>query len=257
MKTALRCLAALLLLHGMKVPAEEAISAKELASRISSNLADGSSYIRLRMAIKGAGGSTTLQLQLKQRRSGSNSDILYQVLYPKERKGEAVLLQRQGGKITGKVFTPAGGVKDIASLKDSLLGSDLSYEDIAENFFSWSQQSFGGSEEVDKTPCQILESTSGGGSSYSRVRSWVDLRKLVPLRVEKYSGSGQLVRSVVASRVAKDDMDRWVVASLTVKRAGQDGETEIEGSNSRHDVSYTDKDFTAEGMQSLTPPASK
>src|SRR5215207_8730422 len=144
-----------------RLSAQETMSAKELAARLSSGITDGSSFIKLRMEIRGAGKSI-LNLQLKERRTREGSDVLYQVLFPKERKGESVLLQRRGGKTTGKIFTPATGVKNISSMKEPLFGSDLSYEDIIENFFAWEQQSIVGTEQINKTTCQILESKSGG-----------------------------------------------------------------------------------------------
>ncbi len=64
----------------------------------------------------------------------------------------------------------------------------------------------------------------------ARVRSWIDVKRLVPLRVEKYFESGQLARRIDTTRVAKDDTDRPVAASLMVRRPGQDSVTEIEGS---------------------------
>jgi hypothetical protein len=249
MNAALRLFLATVIIYGLPARAEEGMTAKDLAAKLSSNINGGSALIRLRMVVNG----TTLQLQLKERRTRAGSDILYQVLFPKARKGEAVLLQKKGGRATGKVFTPGAGVKAIGSMKDPMFGSDLSYEDVVENFFSWDQQSLAGTEEVDHKPCQILESKSDGGSSYSRVRSWIDLRRMVPLRVEKYSGS-TLVRRIDTDRVAEDDLNRSVVASLTVKRPAQGTSTEIEGSDIRHDVTYTDNDFSDEGMQTLGPP---
>jgi hypothetical protein len=249
MNAALRILLATVIIHGLTAHAEEGMTAKDIAARLSANITDGSSLIRLRMVVNGS----TLQLQLKERRTKSGTDILYQVLFPKARKGEAVLLQKKGGRATGKVFTPGGGVQNIGSMKDPMFGGDLSYEDVVENFFNWDQQSLAGAEEVDHKQCQILESKPDGGSSYSRVRTWVDLRKMVPLRVEKYSGS-TLVRRIDTDRVAEDDLNRAVVASLTVKRPAQGTSTEIEGSDIRHDVTYTDKDFSEEGMQVLGPP---
>jgi hypothetical protein len=234
--------------------AQETMNAKELAASMNAALNDGSSFIRLRMEIRG-GARTTLQLQLKSRRTGAGSDILYQVLYPKNRKGESVLLQKHGGKATGKVFIPGTGVQNIGSMKDLMFGSDLSYEDVIENFFAWDQQAIVGAEEVDHTQCQILES-KGGAGSYSKVRSWIDTKRMVPLRVEKYAGSN-VVRRIETTRVAKNDKDRPVAASLKIQRGAQGSETEIEGSDIRQDVNYTDQDFSPEGMQSLAPPSSK
>ena len=135
-----------------------------------------------------------------------------------------------------------------------MLGSDLSYEDIVGNFFAWPQQAIVGTDTVDRVACQILESKPGKGdsSSYARVRSWIDMKRIVPLRVEKYSASGQLVKRIDTTRVAEDDTDRKVPASFIVQRPGQASVTELEGSNSKHDVSYSDADFTPAALRSAS-----
>lgn len=241
----------------LRVTAQETLSAKELASRLNANVTDGASFVRLKLEVRG-GAKTVLQLQIKSRRTGGSSDILYQVLFPKERKGESVLLQKSGRGLSGKLFVPGKAPQSLSSaqLKEGIFGSDLAYEDIIDNFFAWEQQAIVGTEEIGRATCQILESKPSGSSSYSKVRSWIDTKRLVPLRVEKYSSSGQLVRRIETTRVAEDDKDRPVPASLTVQRPGNSSVSEFDGSSSKHDVTYTDADFTAEGVQNLAPPKS-
>jgi hypothetical protein len=141
-------------------------------------------------------------------------------------------------------------------MSDAVFGSDLAYQDIIENFFSWENQSLAGKETIDRVECVILESKPGSKDStpYSLVRSWVDPDKLVTLRVEKYDGSGNLTRRIDTDRVAKDDNKRDIPASLTVQRSGAGTVTEIEGSNIRHDVKYTDQDFTTQSLTDFNVP---
>jgi len=238
-------------------------SAQELAARLSANVQNGSSFVRLKMEIRhpANGAKTALQLQMKARRTKGSTDIVYQVLWPKERKGEGFLLQKSAGRApTGKAFTPPDSLVSIsaAQMKEGIFGSDLSYEDIVENFFAWEQQAIVGTETVDRVPCQILESKPGKNdrSSYAKVQSWIDPKKLVPMRVEKYLPPSQLARRIDTTRVAKDDSDRPVPASLIVRRSGQDSITEIEGSNSRNDIVYSDSDFTPEALKLISTPSS-
>lgn len=231
------------------------LSAGELASRLSALRADGASYVRLRLEIKGA-SSATLQLQIKQRQTKDAAEIVYQILFPKERKGESVLLRKTGSRpATGTVFLPPNTVRAIDDLQAPLLGSDLSCEDVIENFFAWAQQTAVGSEEVDGVTCQILESKPGKGdrSNYGSVRSWIDTRRMVPLRVEKYSRSGQLLRRIDTTRVVAD-AGHHLPANLTVRGTRADSSTLLDGSKIRHDVTYTDRDFTAEGLKEIAPP---
>ena len=189
-------------------PEPAAMSAPELAAQLSAKQQDGTSHIRLRMEVSGE-AKVVLQLQIKSRASRAGTDLVYQVLFHKERKGEAVLLRRSGGRISGALFTPPDKVRPLAAaqLDEPLFGSDLSYEDVIANFLAWDQQAIVGTEVVDRVSCTILESKPGKGerSSYSSVRTWVDTRRLVPLRIEKYSGPGRVVRRIDTTRVVTDD----------------------------------------------------
>ena len=231
------------------------MTANDLAFRLSVLRQDDASYVRLRMDIKGA-TNETLQLQIKERRTKTSSEVVYQVLYPKERKGESVLLRKTGTvPATGSVFVPPNTVRPIDDLKEPLLGSDLSYEDAIDNFFAWQQQAIVRTEEVQGVKCTILESKPGKEerSTYASVRSWIDVRRLVPLRVEKYGSSGQLLRRIETTRVVAD-AGRHIPADLTVSGARPGSSTLLDGSRIRRNVAYTDRDFTVEGLKELAAP---
>src|SRR6185369_104816 len=85
------------------------MTANDLASRLSEFRQNGASYVRLRMEIKGA-TTETLQVQNKERRTKSSSEVVYQVLYPKKRKGESVLLRKIGNSPASRsLFVPPAG----------------------------------------------------------------------------------------------------------------------------------------------------
>lgn len=232
-------------------------TANDLASRLSA-LRRGATYVRLRMEIKGA-KKETLQLQIKERRTSNSSEVVYQVLYPKERKGESVLVQKIGsGPATGSVFVPPNTVRPISNMKEPLLGSDLSYEDVVDNFFAWHQQTLIGTGEVTSVKCPILESKPAKDehSIYGSVRSWIDVRRMVPLRVEKFDSSGKLVRRIDTTRMVAD-AGRQIPTYLEVSGARADSSTLLDGSRIRHNMTYTDRDFTVEGLKEIaTPPRS-
>ena len=231
------------------------MSAGELALRLSTLRQNGASYVRVKMEINGA-KKEVLQLQIKERRSKNATDVVYQVLWPKERKGESVLLRKTGARsATGSIFLPPNTLRTIDDLKAPLLGSDLSYEDIVEDFFAWERQAVVGTEAVGGVSCQLLESKPGKGerSSYGSVKSWIDTRRMVPLRVEKYSGSGQLIRRIDTTRVVSD-AGHHIPANLTVSGARQGSSTELDGTRIKHDVALTDRDFSTEGIKEVVTP---
>ncbi len=227
-------------------------SAKDLARSLSTGIQDGSSLVRIKLETP---SKTVLQLQIKSRRSSSTTELVYQVLWPKERKGEGFLLKKSGnGASSGTLRVLPNTLKNLSSseLKEGIFGSDLSYEDLVENFYSWGDQAIIGTEVVERVSCQVLESKpSGSASPYSKVQSWIDLKRMVPLRVDKYSRSGKLVRRIITTRVAKDDRGREIPASFSVQGPGLGAPTIIEGASSKHDVSLTDADFAPQAIGTL------
>lgn len=238
------------------------MSARDLAATLSARQ-DGTSYVRLRLDVKQPSDTTkiALQIQIKQRRTKAANDIVYQVLWPKERKGEAVLLhQADGHPPTGSLFIPPDKLRslDASQMNEALFGSDLSYQDVIEIFFAWENQAIAGNEVINRVSCIILESRPGKGEStpYGSVRSWIDPSRLVPLRVEKYLPSGALARRIETTRVATDDKGRFIPATLTVHGTRQDSVTVLEGSRIKHDVPYGDREFTPEGLKEALTPGS-
>jgi hypothetical protein len=229
----------------------DTLSASALATHFHSAEA-GNSYVRLKMETK----SGVMQIQIKARRSGNNAELVYQVLWPKEHKGESVLLRKSGGSESGTLFTPPSTSRplDASQMSGAFFGSDLSYEDLLDDFFGWPQQALTGTDTVDRVPCQILESKPGkGGSSYTSVRTWIDTRRMVPLRIEKYGAGGKLVRRFDTTRVANDDKGRPVPANFSVQGPGG-GTTQLDGSKIHHDQPFKDDEFTPEGIKTTAIP---
>ena len=167
-----------------------------------------------------------------------------------------MLLRKVGNRpASGSVFVPPNTLRPIDDLKAPLLGSDLAYEDIVGSFFAWEHQALVGTEKVDSVNCSILESKPGKNepSIYGSVRSWIDVRRLVPLRIEKYASSGKLLRRIDTTRVVAD-AGHHIPANLTVSGARPESSTLLDGSRIEHNVTYTDRDFTSEGLKELAAP---
>lgn len=242
-------------------PPQGAVTAASLAAQLAATREDGSSFVRLRIEIRKPSARTksVLQMQVKSRRTPNRADLVYQMLWPKERKGEAILLTKTGTKPpTGSILTLPDTLQplDAPKLKGSFFGTDLTLEDVAEDFYTWKNQAFVGTEVIDGVTCQILESLPGKGewSGSPKVRSWIDLKRTVPLRVEKYAGSGALVRRIDTLKVVKE-RGHHLPSTFLVRQPGKDSETEIEAVRGEREVSYTDSDFTPQGLKQLAPPS--
>jgi len=232
-------------------PESSGISAKELANRMSA-VRQGNALVRAKLEMRAADGNKqVLQLQIKERRTPTSTDLLYQVQWPKERKGEAVILHQDSGAAPrGTVIAPPAAARALegSQMDGGLFGSDLSYQDAIEDFFAWKDQAITGSEVINGVECQILESKPGksGVSIYAKVRCWVDSKRLVPLRIEKYSAAGQVLRRIDTTYVARDQRDRFIPGKLTVQNPSKNSITEFDGARIEQGMQFTDRDFTPE-----------
>lgn len=232
--------------------ADPALSANELAARLDA-VSQGNALIRSKLEVQAADGTKrVMQLQIKQRRTKGTTDLAYQVLWPNEHKGEAVILHQAGGSAKGSIIVPQKPVRTIkpSQMDEGLFDSDLSYEDAVENFFAWKKQAIVGTEVIDNVNCQILESKpdNSSASTYGKVRSWIDVRRFVPLRIEKYSSSGDLVRRIDITRIAPDEKHHPIPANLVVHGPRKNSVTEFHGAHIDQDVNFTDADFTPAGI---------
>lgn len=232
-------------------PESPTASAKDLANQMSA-ARQGNALIRARLEVRSPDGSKQVfQLQIKERRTPTATDLIYQVQWPKERKDEAVILHQDSGNAPrGTVVAPSAPPRtlDASQMDGGLFGSDLSYQDAIENFFAWKEQAIVGSEVINGAQCQIIESKPGksGISIYSKVRSWVDSKRLVPMRIEKYSAAGRVVRRIDTTYVGRDQHDRFIPARLTVRSPSKDSITEFDGARIEQGMEFTDSDFTTE-----------
>jgi outer membrane lipoprotein-sorting protein len=233
-------------------PAPATMSAAELVDRMESSR-QGSALIRTKLEVQSPGGAKrVLQLQIKERRTKTTTDLVYQVLWPNEHKGEAVILHQAQGAAKGSVIVPQQPIRAIkgSQMNEGLFDSDLSYQDAVEDFYAWKKQAVIGSEAINGVNCQILESKPDDPSVsiYAKVRSWIDPQRFVPMRIEKYSTSGELVRRIDVTRVARDEKHHPIPASLTVHGPRKNSVTEFNGARIDQDVQFTDADFTPAGI---------
>lgn len=239
-------------------PASPAVSATDLANRLSALRENGSSDVRLRMEVQQPAGTkkATYQIQIKERRTPAADDVAYIILWPKERKGEALFVRKKSGSAPIASRVAPGKSAEPLLLNDPVFGSDLAIADTIENFFAWKNQTIVGTEDVCHVSCQILESKPGSGDSsiYTRVRSWVDPRRLVPLKIEKYLPSGKLARRIETIRVVPQGTHGNLPANLAVSVPGGNSVTELDGSRIRYDVQFSDRDFSPESLNKAGAP---
>ena len=104
-------------------------------------------------------------------------------------------------------------------LRQSVMGSDLSYEDMMEDRKLWDDYS---AEVVDEEtyqdrPCWVLMLTSKSGEiAYHSRKIWVDKERFVSLREERYARSGKLIKTTQVNSVRRIE-NRWFPFEMVFK----------------------------------------
>ncbi len=209
---------------------------------------------RLIRTSAGTGAEEVTQLLIKGRREGEAAEVLYQALWPPAVRGQALVVQRRPGHAAGGFFyEPPDSRRPLTAelLARPFFGSDLSVEDLVEEFWSWPSQRVAGREALEGRACYILESRppAGAATAYSLVKSWIAPDLALPVRIEKYFRDGRVAKRFTAERLLKQAGGRWAAARVVVSPAGGHSRTVLEGTKSERDLLLPAEQFTLEGLK--------
>jgi len=104
-------------------------------------------------------------------------------------------------------------------LRQSLMGSDVSYEDSMEDpkLSNMYNSELTGEEKVASRDCYVLQLTAKGDSiAYHSRKIWVDKERYLPLKEELFAKSGKLLKTLVVNEVFKVGK-RWYPKRMTFK----------------------------------------
>jgi outer membrane lipoprotein-sorting protein len=110
-------------------------------------------------------------------------------------------------------------------LKQSVMGSDLSYEDMMEEreLIEMYNAEIIGKETIDGRKAWVLElNAKVDDASYEQQKMWVDQERFVPLKQEMYAKGGKLLKRVTLSEVKRFD-NRWQPTKMNYKDMLKDG----------------------------------
>ncbi|TFG99744.1 MAG: outer membrane lipoprotein-sorting protein [Calditrichales bacterium] len=183
--------------------------------RIDENMSAENRVLTSKMVVYGNRGSRTIESKSW---SVGTTKSFTEYLSPAREKGTKMLkLEDQlwlYSPSTDRTIQISGHM-----LRQSVMGSDLSYEDmmddskLRENYHA----AVIGTEEIDGNLCWILELTAKtNDSAYQLRKLWVDKQKYIPLRQELVAKSGKLLKKLDMSDVVNLD-GRWFPKKLLFK----------------------------------------
>jgi len=196
---------------------------KEVLKQIDKNLVLDKAISNITMIIHNRTGSRTIKS--KNWVDGKDKAFV-EYTDPVREKGKKML------KLQNEVWVyfpePVDRIITISGhlLKQSVMGSDLSYEDITENrkLLDLYEAKVTGSEKVNERNCYVveLESKLDGNTYYSR-KLWVDKERWLPLKEERYAKSGKaLKRSELLEVISLEN--RWYPKKILYHDLMQDGD---------------------------------
>lgn len=104
-------------------------------------------------------------------------------------------------------------------LRQSVMGSDLSYEDMLEDrqLLDQYDAEVVGEESFQERPCWVMRLVSKGQDiAYHTRKIWVDKERFVSLREERYARSGKLIKTYQVNSVRRIE-NRWFPVEMVFK----------------------------------------
>ncbi len=190
-------------------------SGESILQRIDENIGSDNKISLGKMIIHGRRGSRTIES--KSWIQGDDKSYTEYLAPPREAGTKMLKLQNElwtYSPSTDRIIRISGHM-----LRQSVMGSDLSYEDMMEDrrlrddYMAEVLQ-----EEVfQDRPCWILMLTSKGGEiAYHSRKIWVDKERFVSLREERYARSGKLIKTTQVNSVRKVE-NRWFPFEMVFK----------------------------------------
>lgn len=137
-------------------------------------------------------------------------------------------------------------------LRQSVMGSDLSYEDMMEDrkLTEVYNAVVAGEEEIEGRPAWVLELTARVEDvAYASRKVWVDRERFVPLKEELYAKSGQLLKRSTMSDIQKIE-GRWFPTTVVYKDMLKQGDgTEFRITSITFDQEIPDYIFTKAALK--------
>ena len=137
-------------------------------------------------------------------------------------------------------------------LRESMMGSDFSYEDALENEKLLKKYSVTvvGSETINERDCYVLELNAiEKDVTYAKRKLWVDKERFVVLKMQLFALSGKLLKEAVMEDVKKYG-DRYFATKLTMtNKLIKDSSTTFEMEDINFNVDIPDGIFTKRSLE--------
>jgi outer membrane lipoprotein-sorting protein len=189
--------------------------AKTILAKVDQNMASRNRVFESSMIVHGKRASRSMTARSY---SVGEQKSFTEYLSPEREKGTKML--KLGNQLW--IYSPSTDRTILISgqmLRQSVMGSDLSYEDMMEDskLTEKYKAENTGTEEIDGRKCFVLELTAVVADiNYFKRKTWIDCERFVPLKEELYAKSGQLLKRTTLSGV-RQVQGRWFPTTIVYK----------------------------------------
>jgi outer membrane lipoprotein-sorting protein len=199
----------------------QSLTAEEIIKRVDTNRITDGKIVVSKMIISGRRGERTVESKSWQR---NLYDSFSEYLAPPREKGTKML--KLGDQLW--TYSPSTDRTILISghmLRQSVMGSDLSYEDMMEDPYLQNTYNaeIAGEDTISDRQVWILDlKAKKDDASYDKCKLWVDKERFIPLKENLYAKSGKLLKTIDINEVMKVD-GRWIVKSALYKDVLKEG----------------------------------
>ncbi len=238
-------LAALVLTGSLSLAAQ---NAKEILETVDKNMSSKNRIFESDMVIHGRRSSRTISSKTY---SEGDKQSFTEYLSPAREQGTKML------KLEDKLWIYSPSTDRIIQisghmLRQSVMGSDLSYEDMMDDrkLTEIYEATISAHEEIDGRDTYVLDLTAlVADVAYHSQKIWVDSERYVPLRQEMFAKSGQLLKRTTLSDVQKVQ-GRWFPMTMVYKDMLKDGQgTEFRMTSTKFDQDIPGYIFTKAALR--------
>jgi len=222
--------------------------ADEILKRVEKNMSSDNRVFESSMTIRGNRTSRTITSRTY---SAGDKQSFTEYLTPAREQGTKMLkLENQlwiYSPSTDRTIQISGHM-----LRQSVMGSDLSYEDMMDDrkLTEVYSAEVSGDEVIDGRKTYLLSLTARVTDiAYNTRKMWIDAKKFVPVREELFAKSGQLLKRTSLSDVRQIE-GRWFPVTVVYKDMLKQGEgTEFKITNIKFNQKIPDYIFTKAALK--------
>jgi len=140
-------------------------------------------------------------------------------------------------------------ISGSSAKNENFMGSDFTYDDMGGRNVDEDEHSLIGEESLGGSLCWVVESKPlESDAVYSRTVSWIRQDALIPVKVEFYDRMGELLKTLVASDITKED-GFWTSRKLEMSNHKRNHRTIIAMESIAYNIAMKESLFTVPSLE--------